>query len=59
MCSFLVQFVAIMSETREVIVEKDSSNDGVNFDVFDNPHEEPTILHTKKFRIATGNIIGK
>ena len=28
MCSFLVQFVAIMSETREVIVENDSSNKG-------------------------------
>ena len=59
MCSFLVQFVAIMSETREVITEKGSSNDGGNVDAFDYPHEEPTILRTKKFRIGSGNIIGK
>ena len=55
----LVQFVAIMSKTGEVIIEKDNSNNGGNFDAFDNPHEEPTILHTKKFRIGSGNIIGK
>ena len=55
----LLRFVTIISETGEVIVEKDSSNDGGNFDAFDNPHEEPTILHTKKFRIGSGNIIGK
>jgi hypothetical protein len=50
-----------MSEIGEVIIEKDSSNDGGNFDAFanTNPHEESTILHTKKFRIGSGNIIGK
>ena len=47
-----------MSETGEVIVEKDSSNGG-NLDAFDNPHEEPTILHIKKFRIGSGNILEK
>ena len=48
-----------MSKIWEVIAEKDSSNDGGNFDAFGNPHEEPTILHTKKFCIGSGNIIGK
>ena len=48
-----------MSKTREVIIEKGSSNDGGNVDAFDYPHEEPTILHTKKLRIGSGNIIGK
>ena len=48
-----------MSETGEVIIEKGSSNDGGNVDAFDYPHEEPTILHTKKFQIGSGNIIGK
>ena len=59
MCSFLVRFAAIMYETGEVIIEKDSSNNGGNFDAFDNLLEEPTILPTKKFRIGSGNIIGK
>ena len=59
MYPFLVRFVAIMSESGKVIIEKDNSNNGGNFDAFDNPHEEPTILHTKKFRIGSGNIIGK
>ena len=48
-----------MSETGEVIIDKDNSNNGGNFDAFDNLLEEPTILHTKKFRIGSGNIIGK
>ena len=48
-----------MSETGEVIIDKDSGNNMENFDAFDDPHEEPTILHTKKFRIGSGNIIGK
>ena len=59
MCPFLVRFVAIMSETGEVIIDKDNSNNMGNFDAFDDPPEEPTILHTKKFRIGSGNIIGK
>ena len=53
----LVWFVSIVSETGEVVIEKDSSNDGGNFDAFDNTHEEPTILHTKKFCIGSGNIL--
>ena len=50
-----------MSETGEVITEKDSSKDGGNFDALANsdPHEETTMLHDKKFRIGSGNIIGK
>ena len=52
-------FAAIMSETGELIVDKDNSNNMGNFDAFDDPAEEPTILHTKKFRIGSGNIIGK
>ena len=46
-----------MSETGEVIVDKDNNME--NFDAFDDPLEDPTILHTKKFRIGSGNIIGK
>ena len=39
-----------MSETGEVIAEKDSSKDGRKFDAFANsvPQEETTILHAKK-----------
>src|SRR3990170_8718776 len=49
-----------MSESGEIIVE-DSGNDEGNFENFANinPHEESTILHTKKLRIGSGNIIGK
>ena len=54
-----MQFDAIMSEIGEVIVDKDSGNNMENFYAFDDPHEEPTILHTKSFRIGSGNIIGK
>ena len=42
-------FDATMSETGEVIVDKDNSNNVGNFDAFDDPAEEPTIVHTKKF----------
>ena len=48
-----------MSEIGEVIIDKDSGNNMENFDAFDDPHEEPTILHTKMFGIGSGNIIGK
>ena len=50
-----------MSEIGEVIAEKDSSDNGGNFDAFanTNPHEESTILHTQKLCIGSGNIIGK
>ena len=37
-------FAATMSETGEVIVDKDNSNNMGNFDAFDDPPEEPTIL---------------
>ena len=50
-----------MSKFEEDFIEKDSSNLEENFDDFANndPHEEPTIMHTKKLRIGSGNIIGK
>ena len=48
-----------MSEIGEVIIDKDSGNNMENFDAFVDPHEDPTILHTKKFQIGSGNIIGK
>ena len=46
-----------MSETGEVIIDKDNNME--NFDAIDDPLENPIILHTKKFRIGSGNIIGK
>ena len=48
-----------MSETGEVIVDKGNSDNMGSFDAFDDPPEEPTILHTKRFRIGSGNNIGK
>ena len=45
-----------MSEIGEIIVDMD------NNDNTENPEataDEPPILHTKKFRIGSGNIIGK
>ena len=45
-----------MYETGEVIIDKGNSNNMENFDA---PAEEPTIFHTKEFRISSGNIIGK
>ena len=50
-----------MSKFEEDFIEKDSSNLEENFDDFANndPHEEPTIMHTKKLRIGSGNRIGK
>ena len=49
-----------MSDSEEVIAKKDSSSNEGNFDAFanTNPHEESTILHTKKLHIGRGNIIG-
>ena len=55
-CVFVL-CAAVMSETGEVIVDKDNNME--NFDAIDDPLENPTILHTKKFRIGSGNIIGK
>ena len=45
-----------MSEIGEIIVDMDNNDNMENFDA---PAEEPPILHTKKFRIGSGNIIGK
>ena len=44
-CFWFARFVAIMSETGEVIINKDSGNNMENFDASDDTHEEPTILH--------------
>ena len=46
-----------MSETGEIIIDKDNNME--NFDAIDDPLENPIILHTKKFHICSGNIIGK
>ena len=32
---------------------------GGNFHAFDNPHEEPTILHTKKFQMVVAILLEK
>ena len=50
-----------MSESGEVTVEKNSKNLEGKFDDFakNDPHEEPTIMHTKKLNVGSGNIIGK
>ena len=45
-----------MSEIGEIIIDMDN-NDNMENSVA--PAEEPPILHTKKFRIGTGNIVGK
>ena len=48
-----------MSESGEVIANESNNNNMGNFNAFDDLAEEPTILHTKKFRVDSGNIIGK
>ena len=50
-----------MSESEKVIAEKDSSNNGGNFDAFANanPHEESTILHTKNFALVAAILLEK
>ena len=45
-----------MSEIGEIIVDMDNNNIMKNSDA---PTKEPTILHTKKLRIGSDNIIGK
>ena len=47
---------ASMSEIGEIIFNMDNNNIMKNSDA---PAKEPPILHTKKFRIGIGNIIGK
>ena len=47
---------AVMSEIGEIIVDMDNNNIMKNSDP---PAKEPTIFHTKKFRVGSGNIIGK
>ena len=44
-----------MSETREVIVDKDNNME--NFDAIDDPLENSTILHTKRFHMGSGIFI--
>ena len=48
-----------MSEIGEDIIDKDSGNNMENFDAFDDPHEDPTILHTKKFWIVVVILLEK
>ena len=45
-----------MFEIGEIIVDMDNNNIMENSDA---PAEEPPILHTKKIRVGSGNIIGK
>ena len=45
-----------MSEIGEIIADMDNNNIMENSDA---PAKEPTIFHTKKFRVGSGNIIGK
>ena len=47
---------AVMSEIGEIIVDKDNNNITGNSDA---PAKEPTIFHTKKSRVGSGNIIQK
>ena len=47
---------AVMSEIGEIIVDMDNNDNMENSEA---PADEPPILHTKKFRIGSGNIIGK
>ena len=47
---------ASMSEIGEIIVDMDNNNIIKNSDA---PAKEPTIFHTKKFRVGSDNIIGK
>ena len=45
-----------MSEIGEIIVNMDNNNIMENSNA---PAKEPPTLHTKRFRIGSGNIIGK
>ena len=45
-----------MSEIGEINVDMDNNDNMKNLEA---PADEPPILHTKKFRIRSGNIIGK
>ena len=47
---------ASMSEIGEIIVRMDNNNIMKNSDA---PAKEPIIFHIKKFRVGSGNIIGK
>ena len=52
----LVCLLVVMSEIGEVIANMDDNNIMENSDA---PTKEPTIFHTKKFCVGSGNIIGK
>ena len=45
-----------MSEIGEIIIDMDNNDNTENPEA---PANEPPILHTKKFLIGSGNIIGK
>ena len=45
-----------MSEIGEIIIDMDNHDNMENPEA---PADEPPILHTKEFRIGSGNIIGK
>ena len=47
---------ASMSEIGEIIADMDNNN---IMESSDAPAEEPPTLHSKRFRIGSGNIIGK
>ena len=49
-------FVVIMSGTGEVIADNNIMG---NFDAFEDPLEEPTILHTKRFESVVVILLGK
>ena len=52
----LVCLIVVMSEIGEVIANMGDNNIMENSDA---PAKEPTIFHTNKFRVGSGNIIGK
>ena len=52
----LVCLLVVMSEIGEVIANMGDNNIMENSDA---PTKEPTIFHTKKFHVGSGNIIGK
>ena len=54
--SLVFYLLTVMSKIGEIIVDMDNNDNMENPDV---PAEEPPILHTKKFWIGSGNIIGK
>ena len=56
MLSYSLLLFAVISKIGEIIVDMDNNDNTENPEA---PADEPPILHTKKFRIGSGNIIGK